>query len=228
MIFKDEQNRSNASRWFFIIVIYFVIFFSGVLMFADEWVADSWLESYKINGDSTRRVILMACLIIYFFRLLITVFVLLKRKMVWVETIIVSILMSLALFAFVKVGGSNHLPVGIIEIAGIILFLVGSYLNTSSEYKRYAWKKKIENKGRLYAEGLFKYSMHINYFGDIVLFSGLSMIAHSMSLLIIPLIMVLNFIFNIIPSLDKYLEKKYGEEFKEYAGKTKKFIPIVY
>ena len=228
MIFKDEQNRSNASRWFFIIVIYFVIFFSGVLMFADEWVADSWLESYKINGDSTRRVILMACLIIYFFRLLITVFVLLKRKMVWVETIIVSILMSLALFAFVKVGGSNHLPVGIIEIAGIILFLVGSYLNTSSEYKRYAWKKKIENKGRLYAEGLFKYSMHINYFGDIVLFTGLAMIAHSISLLIIPLIMVLNFIFNIIPSLDKYLEKKYGEEFKEYAGKTKKFIPIVY
>lgn len=228
MIFKDEQNKSNVSRWFFIIVIYFVIFFSGVLMFADEWVADSWMEPYKINGDFTRRIILMVCLIIYFFRLLITVFVLLKRKIVWVETIIILILMSFALFVFAKVGGSNLLPVGIIEIAGIILFLAGSYLNTASEYKRYAWKRKVENKGHLYTEGLFKYSMHINYFGDIVLFAGLALIAHSISLLIIPLIMALNFVFFIIPGLDKYLAKKYGEEFKEYAQRTKKFIPLVY
>lgn len=228
MIFKDEQNKSNVSRWFFIIVIYFVIFFSGVLMFADEWVADSWMEPYKINGDFTRRIILMVCLIIYFFRLLITVFVLLKRKIVWVETIIILILMSFALFVFAKVGGSNLLPVGIIEIAGIILFLAGSYLNTASEYKRYAWKRKVENKGHLYTEGLFKYSMHINYFGDIVLFAGLALIAHSISLLIIPLTMALNFVFFIIPGLDKYLAKKYGEEFKEYAQRTKKFIPLVY
>ncbi len=228
MIFKDEQNKSNVSRWFFIIVIYFVIFFSGVLMFADEWVADSWMEPYKINGDFTRRIILMVCLIIYFFRLLITVFVLLKRKIVWVETIIILILMSFALFVFAKVGGSNLLPVGIIEIAGIILFLAGSYLNTASEYKRYAWKRKVENKGHLYTEGLFKYSMHINYFGDIVLFTGLALIAHSISLLIIPLTMALNFVFFIIPGLDKYLAKKYGEEFKEYAQRTKKFIPLVY
>lgn len=228
MIFKDEQNKSNVSRWFFIIVIYFVIFFSGVLMFADEWVADSWMEPYKINGDFTRRIILMVCLIIYFFRLLITVFVLLKRKIVWVETIIILILMSFALFVFAKVGGSNLLPVGIIEIVGIILFLAGSYLNTASEYKRYAWKRKVENKGHLYTEGLFKYSMHINYFGDIVLFAGLALIAHSISLLIIPLTMALNFVFFIIPGLDKYLAKKYGEEFKEYAQRTKKFIPLVY
>ncbi len=197
-------------------------------MFADEWVADSWMEPYKINGDFTRRVILMVCLIIYFFRLLITVFVLLKRKIVWVETIIILILMSFSLFLFAKVGGSNLLPVGIIEIAGIILFLAGSYLNTASEYKRYAWKRKVENKGHLYTEGLFKYSMHINYFGDIVLFTGLALIAQSIRLLIIPLTMALNFVFFIIPGLDKYLAKKYGEEFKEYAPRTKKFIPLVY
>ena len=89
-------------------------------------------------------------------------------------------------------------------------------------------KKKIENKGRLYTKGLFKYSMHINYFGDIVLFTGLALIAHSFSLLFIPLVMALNFIFFIIPRLDKYLEKKYGDEFIEYAQRTKKFIPLVY
>jgi len=228
MIFKDEQNKSNLSRWFFITIIYFVIFLSGLLMFAEEWVANSWLDSYQINGDYTRRVILMLCLTIYFLRLLFTVFVFLKRKMGWVETVIISILMSAALVGFANVGGSNILSVGILEVAGILLFLCGSYINTASEYTRYTWKKKVENKGRLYTKGLFKYSMHINYFGDIVLFTGLALIAHSFSLLIIPFIMALNFIFFIIPRLDKYLAKKYGEEFKEYAGKTKKFIPMVY
>jgi protein-S-isoprenylcysteine O-methyltransferase Ste14 len=40
--------------------------------------------------------------------------------------------------------------------------------------------------------------------------------------------MTLNFVFFIIPRLDKYLANKYGEEFKEYAGRTKKLIPGIY
>ncbi len=47
-------------------------------------------------------------------------------------------------------------------------------------------------------------------------------------MLFIPLAMALNFVFFIIPRLDKYLEKQYGEEFKEYAGRTKKLIPMIY
>lgn len=197
-------------------------------MFADKWVAGNWLESYTINGDLARRIILMACFIIYFFRLLITVFVFLKRKMDWFETILISGLMFFALYSFAKVGASSQLPLNAFDIIGFFLFLAGSYLNTASEYKRYAWKKKIENKGHLYTEGLFKHSMHINYLGDIILFTGLALITQSISLLVIPLIMALNFVFFIIPRLDKYLAKKYDNEFKEYAGRTKKFIPMIY
>jgi protein-S-isoprenylcysteine O-methyltransferase Ste14 len=70
--------------------------------------------------------------------------------------------------------------------------------------------------------------MHINYFGDIVLFTGLAMVTHSLSILVIPLIMTVNFVFNIIPSLDRYLEKKYKDEFSDYAKTTKKVIPLIY
>jgi protein-S-isoprenylcysteine O-methyltransferase Ste14 len=70
--------------------------------------------------------------------------------------------------------------------------------------------------------------MHINYFGDIVLFTGLAMTTHNLGMLVIPLIMAVNFVFNIIPSLDRYLEKKYTDEFKEYSKKTKKLIPLIY
>ncbi|WP_363321048.1 DUF1295 domain-containing protein [Desulfobacula sp.] len=110
----------------------------------------------------------------------------------------------------------------------ILLYLFGSWLNTYSEYTRYAWKKQLKNKGHLYTEGLFKYSMHINYLGDILLFIGFALITFRFSMLFIPLFMALNFIFIIIPRLDKYLAVKYGYEFEEYAGRTKKFIPGIY
>jgi steroid 5-alpha reductase family enzyme len=136
--------------------------------------------------------------------------------------------MTFVLYAFASVGGSNKQVVGAVEIIGILLYLSGSYINTHSEYYRHVWKLKEENKGRLYTGGLFSLAMHINYFGDIILFTGLAMITHSLSMLVIPLIMALNFVFYIIPSLDRYLENKYKSEFNDYANKTKKLIPMIY
>lgn len=228
MIFEDEHNISILPKCFFMVSILTAILATGWLMFADTNTLLGWLKPYAIRGDHVRRLILMSCLIIYFLRLLITVSVFLKRRMTWFETIVITILMAFVLFSFAKVGGNNQQPVSMIEIIGILLYLLGSYINTRSEYTRYIWKKKEMNKGRLYTDGLFKYSMHINYFGDVILFTGFAMITHSFSMLVIPLIMFLNFVFFIIPRLDKYLAKKYCEEFKEYTGRTKKFIPEIY
>jgi len=228
MIFKDEYDFSLLPKIIFITAISCASLLAGYLMFTDVNELHDWLKPYAINGNFTRQVILMFCLLFYVSRLFITVFVFLKRKMAWSEMLLVSGLMSFALFSFAKVGGNSHQPVGVLDCISIFLYLFGSWLNTYSEYTRHIWKKHEVNKGRPYTEGLFKYSMHINYFGDVVLFTGFALITCSFSLLVIPLIMALNFIFFIIPRLDKYLAKKYGEEFKEYAGRTKKLIPGIY
>ena len=228
MIFKDEHDFSPLPKCFFMAAIITASLLTGYLMFKDVNGLASWLKPYAINGNFTRQVVLMFCLLFYGSRLFITVFVFLKRKMGWMETILISGLMSFALFSFARVGGSSQLPLNALDYLGLILFLGGSWINTYSEYTRHIWKKNEKNKGRPYTKGLFKYSMHINYFGDIVLFSGLALITQSFSLLVIPLIMALNFVFFLIPSLDKYLEQKYGEEFTEYAKSTKKFIPGIY
>ena len=197
-------------------------------MFAEYATSDAWLKHYQMNGDPVRRIIIASCLIIYFVRLQVTVWVFQKRKWTWLETITITVLMSFVLYAFAKVGGNNKQVVGIVEVIGILLYLSGSYINTHSEYYRHIWKLEEKNRGRLYTERLFRYAMHINYFGDIVLFTGFAMITHRFSMLVIPSIMTLNFVFIIIPSLDRYLEKKYGAEFRDYAQKTKKLIPWIY
>jgi protein-S-isoprenylcysteine O-methyltransferase Ste14 len=197
-------------------------------MFAEYVTSNAWLSEYKLYGDPLRRILLASCLIIYFVRLQVTVWVFQKRKWTWLETITITILMSFVLYAFAKFGGNNKQVVSIVEVIGILFYLSGSYINTHSEYYRHVWKLKEENRGRLYTEGLFSKSMHINYFGDIVLFTGFAMITHRFFMLVIPSVMTLNFVFIIIPSLDRYLEKKYGAEFRDYAQKTKKLIPWIY
>ncbi len=228
MIFKDEHDFSLLPKIVFMTAISCASLLAGYLMFTDVNELYDLLKPYAINGDFKRQVILMFLLVFYILRLSITVFIFLKRKMAWSEMLLVSGLMSFVLFSFAKVGGNSYQPVGALDCFSIFLYLFGSWLNTYSEYTRHIWKKQEVNKGRPYTEGLFKSSMHINYFGDIVLFTGFALITYSFSLLVIPLIMALNFIFFIIPRLDNYLAKKYGEEFKEYAGRTKKFIPGFY
>jgi protein-S-isoprenylcysteine O-methyltransferase Ste14 len=227
MIFKDRYDISFWPKFVFSSCILATVVTSTWLLFADPG-SDTWLKPYQLSGNLFRRVLIALCLIIYFLRLQVTVWVFQKRKWLWSETIIISILVPLALYSFARVGGNNHQPFGVMETVGWLTYITGSYINTSSEYRRHVWKLKEENKGRLFTEGLFRYSMHINYFGDVVLFAGFAIITHSLGILVIPLIMTANFVFNIIPSLDRYLAEKYGDEFRDYSQKTKKLIPWIY
>ena len=228
MIFKDQYDSSFWNKSVFSGCILIAIFAALWLMFADFATSNTWLKQYQLAGDFVRRILIASCLIIYFARLQVTVWVFQKRMWTWLETITITVLMSFVMYAFATVGGNNKQAVGVVETIGILIYILGSYINTHSEYHRHVWKLKAENSGRLYTEGLFSLSMHINYFGDIVLFTGFAMVTHSLSILVIPLIMAVNFVFNIIPSLDRYLEKKYKDEFRDYSRKTKKFIPLIY
>ncbi len=228
MIFIDNYDSSFWNKSLFSGCIILTLFVTLWLLFAEYATSNTWLKEYQLIGDLLRRILIASCLIIYFVRLQVTVWVFQKRKWTWLETITITVLMSFVLYAYASAGGNNKQVVGVVEVIGIFLYLSGSYINTHSEYYRYVWKLKEENRKRLYTEGLFGLSMHINYFGDIVLFTGLAMVTHSLSMLVIPLIMTTNFIFNIIPSLDRYLEKKYKDEFIDYSKNSKKFIPLIY
>ena len=228
MLFKNEHTLSLMPKFLMMFSITVASCLAGYLMFGNANDMISWLQPYKADGNFIRQVILIMCILFYILRLFITTFVFLKRKLVWMEAITVAGLMSLALFSFAHMGGSSPVEINALDYTGILLFLIGSWVNTQSEYTRHIWKKSSGHKGKLYTDGLFRYSMHINYFGDILLFTGLALITQNFSLLIIPLAMALNFIFFIIPRLDKYLATKYGDEFSEYAARTKKLIPGIY
>ena len=122
----------------------------------------------------------------------------------------------------------SKIPLDLFDVFGIVLFISGSVINTVSELLRDSWKKNHENKGKLYTGGLFKYSMHINYFGDLLWVIGYAIITRNPYSIFIPALLFVFFAFYNIPKLDNYLEGRYKEEFEDYKRKTKKFIPLIY
>lgn len=140
MIFKDQYDMSLWPKTVFCSCVLITVIATVWLMFTGIAHSDTWLKKYQIAGNLFRRVLIAFCLIIYFFRLQITVWVFQKRKWTWLETITISILMSFALYAFANIGGNNKQDIGVVEVIGVLLYLLGSYINTQSEYSRHIWK----------------------------------------------------------------------------------------
>ncbi len=188
--------------------------------------------SWTTLPDLPRAWLLVAFTAVYFLRHLLTLFYLIIRKITWAEALGLVVFLFVIEIGFLLLGGGilrgHPVPFGLLDGVGTGLFLLGSYLNSFSEIQRKWWKQDRANKGHCYTGGLFRYSMHINYFGDTVLFTGWAMVTHSAIAYLLPLLITLLFIYMHIPGLDAYLEERYGDEFRAYAKSTRKLIPFVY
>jgi len=224
-----EYSKSLSQKSFLTINHLVAVGLAAWLMVADGFqTASGWLGVSLHPGNSVRRILLTGCSGIYFARVCVTCFSFLKRRMGWPEAGVISIWVYIIHLGFAFLGGTNTASIGIETFVGVILYVVGSFLNTGSEYSRHLWKQQPENQGKLYTRGLFRYSMHINYFGDEVLFAGFAMITGSVWALLVPALMAVSFLRINIPMLDNHLRNRYGSEFVTYAEKTRKFIPYVY
>ncbi len=228
MAFKDKHAPSTLMKLLLSVTMLMGTLIPALLMSGYGDFLTQYLKLQPIEGNTYRQLLIVSCSLIYLIRFVICIFVFMKRKVGWFEGGLVSFLFFMMFFLFNTSAGNHPEPLGLIDIAGVVLYLTGSYINTLADYQRYAWKRKAESKGRLYTQGLFKYSMHINYFGDSVLYIGLAMITLEYLCHFVSLAIILNFVFLQIPMLDKHLSRRYADEFGEYARQTKRFIPFVY
>jgi protein-S-isoprenylcysteine O-methyltransferase Ste14 len=226
--FKDEHAPSIPAK-----VLLSASILAGVLVAAaltagyPEWLVLLFKDE-KGGGNAARQLLFLSCGLIYLVRFIICMFVFLKRHISWLEGGLVSFLFFMMFYLFGTSAGSHPEALGVIDLGGVCLYLVGSIVNTLADYQRFAWKRRSENKGRLYTQGLFRHAMHINYFGDSVLYIGLALITREWVCLYVAIGISANFIILQIPMLDRHLKNRYGGAFDEYAKQTKKFIPFVY
>jgi protein-S-isoprenylcysteine O-methyltransferase Ste14 len=207
---------------FLLLLAYWILFKGGGELIFDKTGLTA------LDGNWESRVITFSFSVIVFLRMSFMMLYLLKRKIPWEESVSVPMAFSLYYIGFALLVYNRDVPIDWIDYSAVLLFLIGSAFNTVSEVQRHLWKKHPENKGKLYTIGLFKYSMHINFFGDLVWVSAYAIITRNYYAIIIPVLLFCLFAFWNIPALDKYLAGKYKDQFKSYQAKTKKLIPFIY
>ena len=223
------KETSNTLRilWFvshsiFLYIAYLICFDDKLL-----WL-NSILDVDFQDGNFYRRCCLWAFGVMMYTRMNLTTFHLLKRKINIDEFFGVIIAYATYQIGFVLLGGWKTTGFGMLDYLGILLFIIGSYLNTYSEFQRRRFKKDPNNKGKLYTLGLFQFSRHINYFGDMCWVIGWAIVTHNIWSIFIPILLTLGFIFLFIPELSRYLETNYADEYLDWKKETKKLIPFIY
>ncbi len=119
--------------------------------------------------------------------------------------------------------------ISFVLLIGLCVWIVGFLFELISDRQLSLFIRNPENKGKLMTEGLWKYSRHPNYFGEITQWWGVWVIALTAS----------NGIFGIIGPITisililfvsgiPLLEKKYKDrlDFEEYKKRTSVFFPL--
>lgn len=175
-----------------------------------------------------RRYVIMGFSCIVLVRMTVMMFVFLKRQIPWSETLAVPSAFALYYVGFALSVLPSREPLGLLDHVGIALFVLGSGLNTGSELQRHRFKADPANAGKLYTGGLFRLSMHINFFGDVVWIVAYAILAANPWAFLIPAFTASFFAFYNVPLLDRHLAAHYGAAFTDYAARTKRLIPFVW
>lgn len=117
----------------------------------------------------------------------------------------------------------------IIDFLGVTIWIIGFLFESVSDSQLSKFIKNPENNGKIIKTGLWKYTRHPNYFGEVTQWWGIFLIAMSMPSGLVGIIGPITITVLILKiSGIPLLEKKMSEnpEFSEYKKQTSIFIPL--
>lgn len=117
---------------------------------------------------------------------------------------------------------------GFLDYLGLIVWLIGFYFEAVGDYQLSQFLKTKE-KGEIMQSGLWKYTRHPNYFGEVTMWWGIFLIAFSGTgnwFTIIGPAMITFLILQVsgVPMLEKKYEG--NKAFEAYKKKTSVFLPL--
>jgi steroid 5-alpha reductase family enzyme len=143
------------------------------------------------------------------------------------------VLLTLAC-ALAIITGTERESIGWVGIVGMVVWGVGFAVEVVADQQKSAFKRDPANDGRFITSGLWAWSRHPNYFGEIVLWVGIAIIAlpvlsgwQWVTLISPVFVVVLLTRVSGIPMLEARAEKRWGteDEFRSYTANTPALIP---
>lgn len=117
------------------------------------------------------------------------------------------------------------------EFVGLIIWIIGFYFETIGDFQMYFFKKDENNKGKIMKDGLWKYTRHPNYFGEVTMWWGIWILTLGSTFWYVGIIgpVVITFLILKVSGIP-LLEKKYegNKEFEKYKKLTPAFFPKIF
>jgi steroid 5-alpha reductase family enzyme len=131
--------------------------------------------------------------------------------------------------AWTAMANPSGVMMNLITYIGIGLFIIGFSIEIIADHQKTVFRKNIDNKDKFISSGLWAYSRHPNYFGEILLWLGIAVMSFS-SLegfqyftLISPIFVYILLVYiSGIRMLENQANKKWGhlDSYKEYLKNT--------
>lgn len=137
--------------------------------------------------------------------------------------------------AWAAITSASHAPIDALAVVGMLVWLFGFGIEAVADLQKSRFRADPSNAGRFIHTGLWSWSRHPNYFGEITLWTGVALIAlpalsgWQLATLVSPL-----FVFLLItrvsgvPMLEKYADKTWGgqDDYEAYKSRTSVLVPL--
>jgi len=125
-------------------------------------------------------------------------------------------------------------PLGWLDLVGFLIWAFGFTFELIADSQKSAFRENPENKGKFIQSGLWAWSRHPNYFGEIMLWIGVAIIAlpvlkgWALLTLISPLWVIVQLVvISGVPLLEKKADERWGDQqdYQAYKKNTPVLIP---
>lgn len=136
--------------------------------------------------------------------------------------------------ALAAITTTNRKELGLFALIGTLVWIFGFAIEATADAQKSRFRANPENKGKFIDTGLWSWSRHPNYFGEIVIWIGVAIIALPVLrgwqwvTLISPVFVTLLLTrISGVPILEKRADEKWGgqEDYEAYKERTPVLIP---
>ncbi len=137
--------------------------------------------------------------------------------------------------ALAAITSTLRVPFGVFAVAGLLVWLFGFGMEVVADWQKSRFRSDPDNKGKFIHTGLWSWSRHPNYFGEIVLWIGVAIAAAPVlrgwqwAAMISPVFITLLLTrISGVPLLEKRSDEKWGgqEDYEAYKERTSVLIPL--
>lgn len=139
-----------------------------------------------------------------------------------------------AIAAWTAMTSTDGAPFGVLTAVGLVVWVIGFAVEVKADTEKSAFAENPANAGRFISSGIWAWSRHPNYFGEITLWIGMALIAipafdgREFVALISPLfVTVLLTKISGLPALERRGQKRWGDEpeYQSYVATVPILIP---